>query len=51
MEGEIRQKTMKDRCVIGSLARIIKGRNISMEIKSGLRNSQWCSGQHSGMGA
>ena len=30
---------MKDSCVIGSLARVIRGRNVSMEVKRGLRNS------------
>ena len=30
---------MKGRCVIGSPARVTKGRNVSMEVKRGLRNS------------
>lgn len=32
-------RAVKDRSVIGSLARVIKGRNMSMEIQGGLRNS------------
>ena len=38
-EGGIREKVAKGSCVIGSLARIIKGRNVSIEVKRGLRNS------------
>ncbi len=30
---------MKGRSVIGSLARVMRGRNVSMEVKKGLRNS------------
>ncbi len=30
---------MKSRWVIGSLARVMRGRNVSMEVKRGLRNS------------
>ncbi len=30
---------MKGRSIIGSLARVIKGRNVFMEVKRGLRNS------------
>ena len=40
MEGEIiRERAVTGKCVIGSLARIMKGRNVSMELKRGLRNS------------
>ena len=37
-EGEIREKVMKGRCVIGSLAAIMRGRNMSMEVNIGLKN-------------
>ena len=30
---------MKDRSVIGSFARVMRGRNVSMEVKRSLRNS------------
>ena len=33
------ERAVKGRCVIGSLARIMRGKNVSMEIKRGLRNS------------
>ncbi len=39
MEGEVRERAVKDRSIIGSLARIMKGRNASMEVKRSLRNS------------
>ncbi len=40
MDGEIRERAVKDRSVIvGSLARVMKRRDVSMEIKRGLRNS------------
>ncbi|MCP5003018.1 MAG: hypothetical protein GY941_03575 [Planctomycetes bacterium] len=39
MEGETRERAVKGRQVIGSLGRIMKGRNVSMEVKRGLRNS------------
>ncbi len=39
MEGEIRERVMKGRSVVGSLAGIMKGRNVSMDVKRGLRNS------------
>ena len=39
MEGEIRVRAVKGRCVIGSLATIVKERNVFMEVKRGLRNS------------
>ncbi|KAK3893665.1 hypothetical protein Pcinc_002527 [Petrolisthes cinctipes] len=39
MEGEIRERAVKGRQVIGSLGRIMKGRSVSMEVKRGLRNS------------
>ena len=34
-----RERTVKGRCVIRSLARIMRGKNVSMEVKRGLRNS------------
>jgi len=39
MDGEIRERAVQGRRVIGSLGRIMKGRNVSMDIKKGLRNS------------
>ena len=41
MEGEIRERerVVKGRCIIGSLVRVMGGRNMSMEVKRGLRNS------------
>ncbi len=39
MEGEIRERVMKGRSVVGSLAGVMKGKNVSMEVKRGLRNS------------
>ncbi len=39
MEGEIREQVMKDRSIVGSLAGVMKGRTVSMEVKRGLRNS------------
>ncbi len=39
MEGEIRERVMKGRSVVGSLAVVMKGRNVAMEVKRGLRNS------------
>ncbi len=39
MEGEIRERVMKGRSVVGSLAGVMKGRNVSMEVKRGLKNS------------
>ncbi len=33
MEGEIRERVVKGRSVVGSLAGIMKGRNVSMEVK------------------
>ncbi len=39
MEGEVRGRAVKVRSVIVSLARIIKGRNVSMKVKRGLSNS------------
>ncbi len=39
MDGEIRGKAVKGRSVIGSLARVMKGRNVFIEVKKGLRNS------------
>ncbi len=39
MEGEIRKRTVKGRQVMGALERVMKGRNASMEVKKGIRNS------------
>ncbi len=39
MEREIREQVMKGRSVVGSLAGVMKGRNVSMDMKKGLRNS------------
>ncbi len=39
MEGEVRERAVKDRSVIGSLARVKKGRSVSMEVKRRQRNS------------
>ncbi len=39
MDGEIRERAVKGRSVIGYLARVMKGRNVSMEVERGLRNS------------
>ncbi len=39
MEGEIRERTVRGRQVMGALERIMKGRNVSMAVKKGIRNS------------
>ncbi len=39
MNGKLREKAVKGRSVIGSLARVRKRRSVSMEVKRGLRNS------------
>ncbi len=39
MEGEIRERVMKGRSVVGSLTGVIKDRNVSMDVKRGLRTS------------
>ena len=36
MERKITQRAVKGRDVIGSLARLVRGRNISMEVKRGI---------------
>ncbi len=41
MEGEIRERVMKGRSVVGSLAGVMKGRKVSMDVKRGLRNTRW----------
>ena len=38
MEGEIREKVVKGWYVIGSLVRIMRESNVSIEVKRGLRN-------------
>ncbi len=39
MEGEIRERVMKGRSVVGTFAGVMKWRNVSMDVKRGLRNS------------
>ncbi len=39
MEGEIRERTVKGRQVMGALERVMKGRNVSMAVKKGIWNS------------
>jgi len=39
MEGEIREIAVKGRQVIGTLERIMNGRNVSIEAKRGIRSS------------
>ncbi len=39
MEGEIRERVMRGRSVVGSLTEVMKGRNVSMDVNRGLRNS------------
>ncbi len=39
MDGEIIERAVKGKSVIGSLARVMKGRNVSMKVKRGLRSS------------
>ncbi len=39
MEGEIRERTVKGRQVMGALERVMKGRNVSIEAIRGIRNS------------
>ncbi len=36
---EVRERAVKGRSIIGSPARVVKGRSVSMEVKRGLRNS------------
>ncbi len=36
---EIRKRTVKGRQVMGALERVMKGRNVSMAVKKGIRNS------------
>ena len=36
---EVTKRALKGKSVIGSLAWFMKGRNVSMEVKKGLRNS------------
>ncbi len=38
MGGELRERVMKGRSVVGSLAGVMYGRNVSMNVKWGLRN-------------
>ena len=39
MEGEVRERAVKGRQVVGSLARIMKGRSVDMSVKKGLWDS------------
>ncbi len=39
MEGKIRERRVKGRQVMGALERVMKGRNVSMAVKKGIRNS------------
>ncbi len=39
MEREIIERVMKGRSVVGLLAGVMKGRNVSKDVKRGLRNS------------
>ncbi len=39
MEGEVRERAVKGRTAIISLARVMKGRSVSIEVRRGLRNS------------
>ncbi len=39
MEGEIREREVKGRQVMGALERVMKGRSVSMAVKKGIRNS------------
>ncbi len=39
MEGEIRERIVKGRQVIGALVRVMKRRSVNMEVKKGIRNS------------
>ncbi len=39
VKGEIRERTVKGKQVIGVLERVMKGRHVSMAVKKGIRNS------------
>ncbi len=39
MEGEIGERVVKGRSVVGSLTGVMNGRTVSMDVKRGLRNS------------
>ncbi len=39
IEGEIRERVMKGRSAVGSLAGVMKGRNVSKDVKRGLSYS------------
>ncbi len=39
IEGDIRERTVKGRQVMGVLERVMKGRNVRMAVKKGIRNS------------
>ncbi len=39
MDGEIRERTVKGRQVMGALERVMKGRSVRMVVKKGIRNS------------
>lgn len=39
MEGDVREKVVRGRIVIGAIARVMKERNSPMEVERGSRNS------------
>ncbi len=39
MEGELRERSVKGRQVMGAVERVMKGRNVSMVVKGGIRYS------------
>ena len=39
LEGEVIERTVQGRCVIGSLVRVMRGRIVSMDVKGRLKNS------------
>lgn len=39
MEGEISERVMKGRSVIGALGRVMNRKSVPMQVKFGLRNS------------
>lgn len=39
MKGEISKRVVKGRSVIGALGRVFKGRNVSLKVNRGLKNS------------
>lgn len=39
MEGEIKERIMRDRSGTGAFGRVTKGRNVPVDVMRGLRNS------------